>query len=216
MQVETMNFGDWAQDAYHALHDDMHASSDKWLDLGGNTSPVLQSAFSITPSLLTQSSVERYGQLTPPEELSPAEPAADPRRDSAREGSIPVKQLKNETLFPEHQLRALQDYQPNQASQSQDAAEPSPKRRRTGRQPPAKALDPTSSQPEQATANPQPAKRKRGRPKYVTFPPALRLSFRSISRPSHDFVCGLGPSVDTVSHVQLRQRDDKLCHKKPR
>lgn len=144
----------WANDAYLALDNHSSPSSDKWAALS-NAPAFSQSAFTIPPSLLTAAAaVERYGQVTPPEDMSPAEPP----RQSLREGSIPLEELQNEALFPDHQMQALQDYQPQQ---SQD--EPAAKRRRTSRQSSSKDLAPLQTmQPQQ---DGQPPKRKRGRPK---------------------------------------------------
>jgi len=169
MEVDTQNNQfNWANDTFAALND--HVSSEKWLGYS-NAPAFAQSGFTIPPSLLSHGSIERFGQVTPPEELSPA----DPRRDSARESSIPLEELKNEALFPDHQLQALQNYEPQQQSSPhdspvQDASERSSKRRRTTK-PSASHVhesSPTksaSSQSQQDDANPQPPKRKRGRPK---------------------------------------------------
>ncbi|OAG02473.1 uncharacterized protein CC84DRAFT_1099221 [Paraphaeosphaeria sporulosa] len=144
----------WANDAYLALDNGIVSSSDKWAAVLGNAPSFSQSAFTIPPSLLTAASVERYGQVTPPEDLSPAEPPREP----IREGSIPLEELQNEALFPDHQMQALQDYQPQVA---QD--EPASKRRRTSRQSSNKDLAPPQTQQPQQDG--QPPKRKRGRPK---------------------------------------------------
>ncbi|KAL1596300.1 hypothetical protein SLS60_008945 [Paraconiothyrium brasiliense] len=144
----------WANDAYLALDNGEHPSSDKWASFT-NAPSFPQSAFTIPPSLLTAASVERYGQVTPPEELSPAEPLREP----LREGSIPLEELQNEALFPDHQVQALQNYQPHQAAQD----EPASKRRRTSRQ--SSAKHPAPAQTQQPQQDGQPPKRKRGRPK---------------------------------------------------
>jgi hypothetical protein len=118
---------DWARDAYLALNDaNMH--HEKW-------SSMHDPAFALQPSLLTQASISRYGQVTPPEEQSPASPPRD------REGSIPVEQLRNETLWPQQgqfsqRPSATNDDEANSATLQDDAI-----------------------------TNPQPPKRKRGRPK---------------------------------------------------
>ncbi|KAF2439823.1 hypothetical protein P171DRAFT_369478 [Karstenula rhodostoma CBS 690.94] len=138
----------WANDAYLALDNAGASSSDKWTAALSNPPSFSQSAFTIPPSLLTAAAVERYGQVTPPEDLSPAEPPREPLRDA----SIPLEELQNEALFPGHQMQALQDFQPQPA---QD--EPAPKRRRTSRHSSAK-----NQLPQQ---DGQPPKRKRGRPK---------------------------------------------------
>lgn len=138
---------DWAHDAFVAMNNP-NSLSEKWNPHN--------SAFSIPPSLLTQASIERFGQVTPPEELSPASPPRD------REGSISVEQLQNETLWPQDGLSQ------QTRSPPQDFTESSPKRRRVGRPATANhALDESSSTPPQqdANTNPQPPKRKRGRPK---------------------------------------------------
>jgi hypothetical protein len=122
-----------------------------------------QASFSIPPSLLTHATVERYGQVTPPEELSPT----DPHRDE-RENSIPVEQLRNETTFwPKQQENS-------QLHKSQE--EPSLKRRRISQQTsanqdhasntlPSATVPHHQQQQDNGDHNPQPPKRKRGRPK---------------------------------------------------
>ncbi|CAI6309962.1 unnamed protein product [Periconia digitata] len=178
MQLEPHHFGgDWANDAFVALNQN-DAHSDKWSAFGSPS--FSSSSFTIPPSLLTQSAIERYGQVTPPEELSPAERPREVREDRAT--SIPVEELRNEALFPDHQLQTLQDFQPKPEQQTQQQQSPSSsssppkqdevrpsKRRRTSKttsqkssanQPPT---DPPSSQ--LPSDNPQPPKRKRGRPK---------------------------------------------------
>ncbi|KAK3215566.1 hypothetical protein GRF29_8g439743 [Pseudopithomyces chartarum] len=156
MEVETNihhGFGNptWTNDAFLSL-DSGAVPSEKWPAFTDQSS-LPQSTFTIPPSLLT-ASVERYGQVTPPEEMSPAEPL----RDTAREGSIPLEELRNEALFPDHQVRALKDFQPQQSAQ-----EPSAKRRRTSRQ--SSTKNSAAASAEQAQQEGQPPKRKRGRPK---------------------------------------------------
>ena len=112
MEMETHHFGgDWANDAFVTLnHNDLQA--DKWPAFGN---PSFSSpTFTIPPSLLTHGSVERFGQVTPPEELSPTTLSRE-----ARETSISVEELRNEALFPDHQLQALQNFQPKSDQQSQ-------------------------------------------------------------------------------------------------
>lgn len=151
---------DWAQETFFALNDNMFSTTDKW------AAPFPPPAF-VQPSALSGSADMRWGQITPPEDLSPVERPID-SVSSVRESSIPIEQLKNEALFPDHELKALQEYQPQQpvadSPQQNDWAR-SPKRRRSAKQAAANHIqaDPTSqAQPEPA---PQPAKRKRGRPK---------------------------------------------------
>jgi len=155
MQVQQQPQFDWAGEAFTALHTNMNPQQDKWAALIGPASMPPQS-FSIPPSLLTNAAIERYGQVTPPEELSPADPARDEREDS-----IPVEQLRNETTsWP----------RPETTHDTAPLDEPSPKRRRTGRQTVANQNQtstlPSDLVPQQDNdANPQPPKRKRGRPK---------------------------------------------------
>lgn len=144
---------DWANDAYVALNNQnmLHQHLEKW--------PSMQNpGFSIPPSLLTRASIERYGQVTPPEENSPANlpPSAE-----AREGSIPVEQLRNETIWPQQQQQEQQQTQ----SQLQASQEPASKRRRTSRQTTSSSSQVNNGTPPSQDANPQPPKRKRGRPK---------------------------------------------------
>jgi hypothetical protein len=151
---------DWAGDAFTALHPPgmNHQQHGKWTTAFSNPASMSTPAFSIPPSLLTHATLERYGQVTPPEEFSPTHPL---RHD--REGSIPVEQLRNETTpWPKKDLASLQTTPPEESS---------PKRRRTSRQtltnqdtaiPPSAPAPP---QQENVDPNPQPPKRKRGRPK---------------------------------------------------
>jgi hypothetical protein len=146
---------DWAGDAFTAMHHGNAVSPQgKWASAFSNPASMPpQQAFSIPPALLTHATMERYGQVTPPEELSPAQPL-----QHEREGSIPVEQLHNETAhWPK-----------------QEASPPMPpaKRRRTSRQDSANQDLVASTLPSAAVAqqdnadgNPQPPKRKRGRPK---------------------------------------------------
>jgi hypothetical protein len=148
MATATPQQFDWAHDAFIAMNNP-NVLPEKW---SSHNSP-----FSIPPSLLTQASIERFGQVTPPEDLSPASPPDD------REGSIPVEQLQNETLWPQHDQLPQHSHSP-----SHEVVEGSPKRRRVGRPTTANhPLEGSSSAPPQqdASANPQPPKRKRGRPK---------------------------------------------------
>ncbi|KAF2029159.1 hypothetical protein EK21DRAFT_68315 [Setomelanomma holmii] len=148
MEVETPHQFDWAHDAFVALNDP-NTHAEKWAAMHN-------AAFGIPPSVLTQASVERYGQVTPPEELSPV----DQPRDT-RERSIPVEQLRNETLWPQQQTQHSQQSD----SSHQSSQEPSSKRRRTSRQTTTNQSPANDSTPPQHDANPQPPKRKRGRPK---------------------------------------------------
>lgn len=146
MEVQNPQHFDWAHDAFVSLDNTNMSRSVKW-------SPMSSGPFSIPTSLLTQASIERYGQVTPPDELSPADP---PRE--AREASIPVEQLRNETLWPQNDTK-------HSLSPEDDVQEPSPKRSRTSR--PAAPIQTTAnnSASHDQEANPLPPKRKRGRPK---------------------------------------------------
>lgn len=163
----------WAHLAYMTLQEPpsrpTDASTDKW---PSSDHPAFAAQpYSIHPALLAAShgSVERYGQVTPPEELSPAD---EPRRDSFREASIPVEQLRNELGWPDHNQLHIS----HQASLSQQQQHPPPtskppaKRRRTNTNtkpkvqacPPADDAAVKGEPPAEST---QPPKRKRGRPK---------------------------------------------------
>lgn len=191
MDIDSSHPFDWAQDTYLALNDsDYPTTQEKWA--AGLSQPphsLTPSAFSFSPALLQEATVERYGQITPPEDLSPAEP----RRDSAtRETSIPVDQLRREVSWPgpHNSLQALVDYQPAQEQDSNQTDNhpeeirshlSSPpanaaKRRRTSKQATTNHAHttPASHQTSSTTTtttvaddldNPQPPKRKRGRPK---------------------------------------------------
>ena len=161
---------DWAHDAFLALNSknaspELNASSEKW------------STFT-RPNMSAQTSIERYGQITPPEDLSPA----GTRHDSVvLQTSMPPAQLLGELPWPlEHQFQALQGFQPQQQAQLQQQ---SPSDRVTKRRRIAKpALASQSQAPHnlegqttEATneANPQPPKRKRGRPKSQPHPQSI-------------------------------------------
>ncbi|KAH7394769.1 hypothetical protein BKA66DRAFT_371008, partial [Pyrenochaeta sp. MPI-SDFR-AT-0127] len=124
-------------------------------------------AFSIPPSLLTQSSIERYGQVTPPRDLSPAEL----RRDSFLEDSLPVEQLQNKPQWlDDRNVQALRYYQPQQPDPQQHSHQDSPdwasKRRCTSNPAPInRSPSPPLSSQQMDGPSPQPPKRKRGRPK---------------------------------------------------
>jgi hypothetical protein len=137
----------------------MSQQNDKWAAFSGAGAVSTQQTFAIPPSLLTHATIERYGQVTPPEELSPA----DPPRDE-REHSIPVEQLRNETTF-----WPKQETLPSQMSQDGLSS----KRRRTSQQTSTNSDSANNTLPialvpqqqDNGDANPQPPKRKRGRPK---------------------------------------------------
>jgi len=142
MEIQNPQQFDWAHDAYLALNNPNTQHPEKWAAMQNNT-------FSIPPSLLTQASIERFGQVTPPDEMSPADPP-----HNARESSIPVEQLRNETLWPQQQ------------PSPQDEQEPLQKRRRTSRQTATNQNQANiANLPQHDDPNPQPPKRKRGRPK---------------------------------------------------
>lgn len=147
MEVENPQPFDWAHDAFVALNDPNMQNPEKWASMQNQP-------FSIPPSLLSQATVERYGQVTPPEELSPADAPRD-----ARESSIPVEQLRNEILWPQ------QDQQHPSQPQPQQDPKSTTKRRRASRQATANQSQADSGTPPQHDTNPQPPKRKRGRPK---------------------------------------------------
>jgi hypothetical protein len=150
MQVQTPQRFDCAHEAFVALNDP-YVNHEKW-------AAVHHLAFNIPPSVRTQASIKRYGQVTPLEELSPADPSRD-----AQEVSIPIKQLMNEALWSQ------QDQEPQEPQQSQspqqDAQEPPPKRRRTARPTTTDQSQANNITPPQQDVNLQPPKRKRGRPK---------------------------------------------------
>ena len=161
MEVQQPHSFDWASDAYAAFSD-AAKHHNKWAALNDSSATPVDptSPFTIPPNLLTQSTA-RFGQLTPPEDRSPADSARD-----ARDGSVPVENLMNESLWPTDRHAHLQS--PPQDAQQHFAVpelgESSLKRRRATRQSlSTQTQAPASTQ--QDDANPQPPKRKRGRPK---------------------------------------------------
>lgn len=164
MEIETpQNSFDWANDAYLALND----PNSKHQQVNSNWG-----SYTIPPALLSHATIERYGQVTPPEELSPAEPLRQTREDS-----IPVEQLRNEPFWPTEQFSSKSELTPPQDNNDNDgdddddnqhhhAQDQTLKRRRQTRQASINQSPPLNSQPFDDThANPQPPKRKRGRPK---------------------------------------------------
>ncbi|KAH8712267.1 hypothetical protein GQ44DRAFT_742513 [Phaeosphaeriaceae sp. PMI808] len=137
----------WAHDAFVALNDPNMQNPKRWAALQN-------SPFTIPPSLLTRASIERYGQITPPENFSPADPDGN-----IREGSIPVEQLRNEAPWPQQHQPSLQSLQQHSTKDT------SPKLRRTSRQAASHHTQADDANPPEHNANPQPPKRKRGRPK---------------------------------------------------
>lgn len=152
MEVQAPRGFDWANEAYAALNDpDYKHARGTWPYSAAESSQ--HAAFAVPPAMLSHASLERYGQITPPEEHSPVD------LDN-REGSIPVEQLRNETLWPEHQLDDLK----HASSSPEDL--PSPKRRRASKQALSNHMHDHPAPPSSlGDANPQPPKRKRGRPK---------------------------------------------------
>jgi len=157
-EIDAPHSFDWANEAYAALNDKnridsmQHQASDWPFSASDSMS---KPSFSVPPSLLTHAAIERYGQVTPPEEHSPAEPS----HRSECESSIPVGQRRNELHSSQKHTHA--------SPPAQQA--PSPKRRRTSRQ--ASANRPqTVTAPHQDTSDAHPPKRKRGRPKAQSQP----------------------------------------------
>ncbi|KAF2648766.1 hypothetical protein K491DRAFT_698641 [Lophiostoma macrostomum CBS 122681] len=169
MELENHPF-DWANDAYLALNDpEAMSPHNKMAPFSNSNQTFPPSAFSVPSELVQSASIERFGQITPPDELSPAALAKQP----AREGSIPVEQLRNEVSWPDQQqIQSLANYNasPEQQQQQVDSQPPaSPgrllKRRRTSKvQTNAQATTAPSTN-QSTVADPQPPKRKRGRPK---------------------------------------------------
>jgi hypothetical protein len=154
---------DWANDAYAAFNDSSKHHN-KWTAFGSSAGQMhTPAAFTIPPALLTHST-ERFGQVTPPEERSPADST-----HHVREGSIPVEDLMNEALWPQQHVsgseyqREPQQQPPQLQLPTDDDQQPSLKRRRASRS--TAQTTASTQQDEDATANPQPPKRKRGRPK---------------------------------------------------
>ncbi|KAF2107713.1 hypothetical protein BDV96DRAFT_505843 [Lophiotrema nucula] len=159
MEVEQPGF-DWAHDTFVALNDmDLNPTEGKWPPFNSDQAQ----AFSVPPSLLTTAVVERFGQITPPEELSPA----DPRRDSGfREGSIPVEDLQNEVSWPmQHPLHSIEQFNHTSQQNEQQPSSQSKKRRVSKDQPSTNGNGAAPHSLAKTTTDPAPPKRKRGRPK---------------------------------------------------
>ncbi len=159
-EVDTSPCFDWAHDAYVALNDAKlkQQQTDSWTPFVNGTSSLQNMSFTIPPSLLTHASIERYGQVTPPEERSPG---GDETKTSS---SVQDQDLSNEATWSEEHSNTSTQQQSKDA-QSAAQEESAPKRRRTSRQAMANQSAPTPPNNTTANTNPQPPKRKRGRPK---------------------------------------------------
>ncbi|KAK7178396.1 bZIP transcription factor [Paraphaeosphaeria sporulosa] len=147
---------------HHALFSLNGNDTQKSAAIGSN-----DHGLNIPHSLLSTTTVERYGQITPPEANSPA----DPCYGSAREASIPIDQLQNEALWPDdQQVQHLGKYQPplsNSEEKLQFQQKPAFKRQKIAKQ---RSTGQTtvihkSEHETNSAVNPQPQKRKRGRPR---------------------------------------------------
>ncbi|KAF3031597.1 hypothetical protein E8E12_002210 [Didymella heteroderae] len=162
MEVQHPQSFDWANDAFAAFNE-APKHQNKWAASSSNSGPMATvTTYSIPPALLTHSTAH-FGQITPPEERSPADLARE-----TRAGSIPVEDLMNESLWPS----TGQDYQKSSQTTQQlrsppEDEQPSLKRRRTARQtsPVQDQVLASTQKGEDAAVNPRPPKRKRGRPK---------------------------------------------------
>ncbi|KZM28132.1 uncharacterized protein EKO05_0001144 [Ascochyta rabiei] len=157
---------DWANDAYAAFSDQAKPQNN-WAAFGSSSSTTdTTAALTIPPALLTHSA-ERFGQITPPDERSPADSVR-----AARDSSIPVEELMNEALWPQHTLSAT-EHRPSTQAELQQSQPPSQnsqsplKRRHASRQSASSQAQASAStyQDNDATVTLQPPKRKRGRPK---------------------------------------------------
>lgn len=192
MESYRLDGAKWANDAFTALSSlDLHSNKQSTF---GNYS------FTNPPPLFTKSSLEQFGQLTPPKKLSP------PPSPKARDTSISIEELINKAFLPGHQPHARQDFQSLQQQEQQEGREISSddvsllkkkklrprmgdKTGRTFRTPfnasQASATNQMSTDPFTGQApldNSQPSKRKRSRaksqPRLVEAFTADGLSFR--------------------------------------
>lgn len=153
-EIDALHSFDWANEAYTALNDkkridSIHCPTSNWpFSEFDSTSP---HDFADPPSLLPHASIERYGQVTPPEENSPEEPP----HNSDFESSVPVGQQRKNHPSQKHMHAS-----------SPAEHQPSPKRRRTSRQASTNRPETATAPPhDTGDADPHPPKRKRGRPK---------------------------------------------------
>ncbi|KAF2015677.1 hypothetical protein BU24DRAFT_183145 [Aaosphaeria arxii CBS 175.79] len=176
MEIDSANPQfDWVNDTYMALADPATTSHEKWAAMSQPQDSMPPSAFTFPSTLLSESSIERFGQITPPADIAPTDPE---NRKSDRQNSIPVDELHDELSWPaDQQMQALANYQPEQKEEEQcpPSSLPTPpgqsppqrasKRRRTAKQPSTDQSLPQAVSQSVTDGNPQPAKRKRGRPK---------------------------------------------------
>lgn len=172
--------------------------------------PDLSSMTTMDPYFVSKDAVERFGQVTPPEDLTPgpaapaatASPSMDAGMDMSASAWTTVQQMRDLKAY-EASLSPIQQQQPSPScsnSESQPQPQPSAnlrasKRRRamTSKSTPANQVSafptPASlslSLPTSPPQDPQPAKRRRGRPKTQPQPSVDGYPFPvSSARQSH-------------------------------
>ncbi|KAF2703839.1 hypothetical protein K504DRAFT_463268 [Pleomassaria siparia CBS 279.74] len=159
---------DWAHDAFVALNTSNSADSSS--DPGSDKWTVFR------PSLPNKTSIERHGQITPPEDFSP--PVSEHRRDSVVPLSSTSTQAPSELPWTmHHQLDALQHVQAEQMSTQASPDHTLKRRRSAAKQAPANTNQslhsPAQRNSQTAGLDLPPPKRKRGRPKSVPQPQSI-------------------------------------------
>lgn len=165
LDCETTSFDvDWVHSTFETLNKDhMILDHEKWQSFDPSQT------YALPPSLASQASIERYGQVTPPDELSPASPPRDyPLRDYS---SPPKEQASTEVTWAPDHFDFFSDLTPeSQLSQPQSAEPPMPQGVLSASDSNS-ATDSTPSTAANTISTPQAPKRKRGRPKSQPQPP---------------------------------------------
>lgn len=97
MELTTDHYLKWTE---HASVLSNEPFSDQWLGIGDTFGRYPEQNLGVSPQLLESDSLWMAGQLSHPDPTGPSMS----RRDSFREASIPVEQLKGEILWPRGQL----------------------------------------------------------------------------------------------------------------
>lgn len=150
----------WANNTFFALRGSTFDVDDKFPITNVNQTQLSSLYTSMPPNVLTDSSIERFGQVTPPSDGEFGNPKDSPyRKDSGyREPSISLEELQNEPNWPLEQPHG----RAREANDKADASTRPAKRQRTTK-------NPTTAQ-STATTNPSTSpeekpRRRRGRPK---------------------------------------------------
>ncbi|KAF2279572.1 uncharacterized protein EI97DRAFT_439898 [Westerdykella ornata] len=176
-QAMEANAYPWANDTFLAINSsDMNDAcalnpSAKWPAFSSGHEHSFPPSNFTMPALVSDSTVERYGQITPPEELSPAVPNSEPLPPTS---ALPDHMQAVLGWASQQQMQDLANYDPSAPlqhhqqqttlAQTPDSGRVSKRRRTTTKQTVTNEIA-AAPAPQEQTEIPQPPKRKRGRPK---------------------------------------------------